>query len=130
MESLVLEDYFKPPFYLDRALPFYILSQPNLKQQTVTAFTWCCDLGWEAKEKVVRRLNGEEPGKPKGVYSEESGYIYFNTPDGRKIKLLVVRGWGMLIGGGCFGLPSETAIKIQSLLLEYALKQLNNETLR
>lgn len=41
-------------------------------------------------------------------------------------KIMIIRGWGMLRGIGCYNLPEEEAIKIQDEFAKYVVDILNS----
>lgn len=71
---------------------------------------------------LIAAINGEKPG----VYdaSIDRGRI---VVDGKRV--LLARGWGMLIGRGALNLPPDVAARIQDEFIEYCVKQLRRNLL-
>lgn len=71
---------------------------------------------------LIAAINGEKPG----VYnaSIERGRI---VVDGKRV--LLARGWGMLIGRGALNLPPDVAARIQDEFIEYCVRQLRRNLL-
>lgn len=85
------------------------------------------------KQRLLDRINGYDytPWAVKKVfYISEDGYIMCKLVAGdnvgKEIKVLQVRGWGMLTGVGGYNLDPSVASQIQDDFTEFILKQLND----
>lgn len=80
--------------------------------------------GEELRQKVLDTINGDY-----NVTKKTSKYIYkdgfIQTEQG--VKLILMRGWGLLIGSGGFGLDANEAAYIQNGFAEYIVSRLNPE---
>jgi hypothetical protein len=95
-------------------------------QENNMAFDWLLPYGEkynDLKEKLLNKINGEEVNINKTFYHKE-GYIYARG-EVIDIKVALIRGWGMLTGGGGYNLPQEKAAEIQDAFAEYCVKALN-----
>ena len=133
-------DLIRPPFSSKPGLEgIYIFAAPNEKTENVKAFDICN--GWTRLlyKYVVEALNDTYPedlknklGLKKLVsvikdFTIESDFILANLKNESYLKILRVRGYGMLTGNGVggFGLSHEEARKIQDGILELACSRLN-----
>lgn len=124
MDSQVFEKYFKLPLYTSGV---YILSQPNERKTSVTAFNWLMKISDSGKQKLLDKINGVTKEKFKSTYIKVGPKIFIITEDKRTLPLMLIRGWGMLTGNGeCgFGLDQSEAEKIQDQFVDYVLERLN-----
>ncbi len=72
---------------------------------------------------IVDKLNGES--------NKSVAYPLWHIKRGTEIwyddtKVMIIRGWGMLHGNGCYNLPEEEAIKIQDEFGKYVIDVLNS----
>ena len=75
----------------------------------------------EFYEFAVAVINNEkEPKYPDVKYSHDEGYIKANDKD-----ILLIRGWGYLIGTGGLNLKEHEAANIQDSLADYIVARLN-----
>lgn len=87
----------------------------------------------DVKQRLLDRINGYDytPWAVKKVfYVSENGYIMCKLVAGdnvgKEIKVLQIRGWGMLTGVGGYNLDPSVASQIQDDFTEFILKQLND----
>ena len=100
------------------------------------AFDWLLPYGEEyngIKQRFLDRINGYDYtpwGTKKTFYKNDNGHIVCKIEEGenagKEIKVLLVRGWGMLTGVGGYHLPVEEASKIQDEFTAHILKCLND----
>lgn len=100
------------------------------------AFDWLLPYGEQfngVKQRMLDRINGYDYtpwSVKKTFYLNDNGHIVARLEEGehigREMKILVVRGWGMLTGVGGYNLPYEEAARIQDEFTEHILKCLND----
>lgn len=100
------------------------------------AFDWLLPYGKQynsIKQRLLDRVNGYDYtpwGTKKTFYENDNGHIVCKTEEGenagKEIKILLVRGWGMLTGVGGYHLPVEEASKIQDEFTAHILRCLND----
>lgn len=100
------------------------------------AFDWLLPYGKQfnfIKESLLDRINGHDytPWRVKKTfYKNDNGHIVCKLEEGenagKEIKILLVRGWGMLTGVGGYHLPVEEASKIQDEFTAHILRCLND----
>ena len=100
------------------------------------AFDWLLPYGKQyngIKQRLLNRINGYDYtpwGTKKTFYKNDNGHIVCKIEDGKnagkEIKVLLVRGWGMLTGVGGYHLPVEEASKIQDEFTAHILRCLND----
>ena len=66
----------------------------------------------DSQEKIVNILNGRDKQRIEHLLKYEDGYISIQR-EGKWFKIMLIRGWGYLIGAGGLNLPAEEAVKIQ-----------------
>lgn len=66
----------------------------------------------ESQNKIINILNGDDSQKIKHPLKHEDGYIWIQKDD-KWYKIMLIRGWGYLIGTGGLNLSAEEAAKIQ-----------------
>ena len=66
----------------------------------------------ESQKKIVNILNGDDSQNIEHPLKYEDGYISIKRED-KWFKIMLVRGWGYLIGTGGLNLSAEEAAKIQ-----------------
>ena len=139
-----MNEYIRPPFRtLDFLEGIYIFAAPNEKNENVKAFNICN--GWARLLVVplVKAMNGEYPGEleteglrkiagniKEFIASEE--HIEVILKNDKTLKLLKIRGWGMLTGHGvgAFGLDPDKAYEVQKEVLGFVVDNLNSILLR
>ena len=90
------------------------------------AFNWMVHLDSEKRKDIIQKINGELTVlKFKQNVFFRDGYISCINGKGDIQPLLLVRGWGKLIGGGGYRLSPEKAAQIQDEFAEYIVEQLN-----
>lgn len=100
------------------------------------AFDWLLPYGETfegVKQRLLDRINGYDYtpwSVKKTFYLNDNGHIVARLEEGEQVgkemKILVVRGWGMLTGVGGYHLPAEEAVKIQDAFTNHILKCLND----
>lgn len=100
------------------------------------AFDWLLPYGKQyngIKQRLLDRVNGYDYtpwGTKKTFYKNDNGHIVCKIEEGenagKEIKVLLVRGWGMLTGVGGYNLDPSVASQIQDDFTEFILKQLND----
>lgn len=100
------------------------------------AFDWLLPYGKQynsIKQRLLDRINGYDYtpwGTKKTFYENDNGYIICRIEEGEnagnEVKVLLVRGWGMLTGVGGYNLDPSVASQIQDNFTEFILKQLND----
>ena len=100
------------------------------------AFDWLLPYGKQyngIKQRLLDRINGYDYtpwAVKKTFYKNDNGHIVCRTEEGEnagnEIKILLVRGWGMLTGIGGYNLDPSVASQIQDNFTEFILKQLND----
>lgn len=100
------------------------------------AFDWLLPYGEKyngIKQRLLDRINGYDYtpwGVKKTFYENDNGHIVCKIEEGenagKEIKVLQVRGWGMLTGVGGYNLDPSIASQIQDDFTEFILKQLND----
>lgn len=121
--------YYKFPLKMWTDFSLKVFTQDNNM-----AFDWLLphtDIYQKVKENLLNKINGEEikPFQVKKTFYHENGIVYCNFKEGRRagevVKVLRVRGWGMLIGTGGYNLDSEKAAEIQNDFITYCVNMLN-----
>lgn len=100
------------------------------------AFDWLLPYGKQyngIKQRLLDRINGYDytPWTTKKTfYENDNGHIVCRVEEGEnagnEVKVLLVRGWGMLAGIGGYNLDPSVASQIQDDFTEFILKQLND----
>lgn len=100
------------------------------------AFDWLLPHGKQyngIKQRLLDRINGYDYtpwGTKKTFYENDNGHIVCKIEEGEnagnEVKVLLVRGWGMLTGVGGYNLDPSVASQIQDDFTEFILKQLND----
>ena len=100
------------------------------------AFDWLLPYGEKyngIKQRLLDRINGYDYtpwGIKKTFYENDNGHIVCRIEEGEnagnEVKVLLVRGWGMLTGVGGYHLPVEEASKIQDEFTAHILRCLND----
>lgn len=100
------------------------------------AFDWLLPYGKQyngIKQRLLDRINGYDYtpwSVKKTFYENDNGHIVCRVEEGEntgnEIKVLLVRGWGMLTGVGGYNLDPSIASQIQDDFTEFILKQLND----
>lgn len=89
---------------------------------SVMAFTRLFEDNYDFAKYLVGRINGTiEADDNLRPFRVVGGVIQDSTGK----NLLLVRGWGHLVGLGALHLPEEEAARIQDEFLEYCVNQLN-----
>lgn len=97
------------------------------------AFDWLCRIPDDIKFKMLDVINGNAPAMQKvpKLFRHEAGEIYCKflggSNEGQEIKILRIRGWGMLTGTGGYNLDSDEAAEIQDTFAEYIVDKLNGK---
>lgn len=85
------------------------------------------------KQRLLDRINGYDYtpwSVKKTFYENDNGHIVCRIEEGEnagnEVKVLLVRGWGMLTGVGGYNLDPSVASQIQDDFTEFILKQLND----
>lgn len=95
------------------------------------AFDWLVNIPDNIKFKILDIINGNESVsfKVPKVFRHEAGIIYCKflggSDEGKEIKFLRIRGWGMLTGTGGYHLDDNEAADIQDTFAEYIVEKLN-----
>ena len=80
----------------------------------------------ENKKKIIQIINGDDIKiKNDFKFTLDKGTISLDER-----PLLMIRGWGMLIGVGGYNLPSQKASEIQDEFANYILERLKNSVLQ
>lgn len=82
----------------------------------------------EYYDHIVAIINGDIESDSMCQFINEGCIIFKVNPDGNKIPILRIRGWGHLTGVGGLHLPSEKAAKIQDSFVNYIVERLNSKT--
>lgn len=76
----------------------------------------------KAQSKILDAINGVKPLENKELsFIHSEGYII----DDYERKIILIRGWGNLTGGGGHNLSSEDAANVQDTFAEFIAYQLN-----
>lgn len=89
------------------------------------AFNWLANCSDDVKKVIIDKINGESTHKFKHKFFLEEGKIFFVDENEKRRNLLLVRGWGHLIGVGGYNLSAEKAAEIQNEFANYVVEQLN-----
>lgn len=86
-------------------------------------FQFIHSISFHDQQKIIDCINGHEIVKNSDLkpFRYENGYIMTNT----NIKIILIRGWGNLTGGGAHSLDSETATIVQDTFSNFIVEQLN-----
>ena len=90
------------------------------------AFNWMGNLDSEKRRDIIQKMNGELTVLKfrQKVFYRDGKICYINNK-GEIQPLLLVRGWGHLIGIGGHNLPPKKAAQIQDEFAEYMVEQIN-----
>lgn len=111
-------------------LPLHNLSKIKAySANSVMAYDY---LNWkhpqEYYDHIVAIINGDIESDSMCQFINEGCLIFKVNPDGGKIPILRIRGWGHLTGTGGLHLPSEKAAEIQDSFVNYIVERLNSKT--
>lgn len=110
----LFEKYFKLPLVQDDYAPKMVWTESYDR-----AFDFERTVKSGDAKKIVSKLNGAIDGKLEGELTHSDGYVYL---DGE--KLLFIRSWGRLTGGGALNLSPEKAVEIQDDFCEWIIEKL------
>ena len=127
------KEVYKLPLKYVEACPFMVLTADD---QRAFDFEWPT---WETYEKdshidgksihdIIAKLNGDDSIILENYYnfSYNDGEIWaFSTKAKKKKHIMLIRGWGHLIGTGGLHLNVEDAAKIQDDFGQYIIDTLN-----
>ena len=117
---MMWQEYYKLPLKVDEDCP--IITWTADKQR---AFDWCAGVQPHSQQELLDVINGTEQHSFKYKFYRNGRYIYSEHPVFKGSPVLLIRGWGRLIGvGGCH-LNHETAAQIQDAFCDYIVEQLN-----
>lgn len=77
----------------------------------------------EIKSKLLSVINSKEDFKNDELLFEHKEGIIVETLSG--LRMILIRGWGNLTGGGTMNLPIEEAANIQDTFADYIVERLN-----
>lgn len=89
------------------------------------AFNWMISGDSTVRETIIDKINGKSKHQFKHKVFYRDGKICYINNKGDIQLLLLVRGWGHLIGGGGHNLPPKKAAQIQDEFAEYIVEQIN-----
>lgn len=131
LNAVEFSKYYKFPLKMHNSMSCKVFTDDNNM-----AFDWklpYSEVYDGVKQRLLNRINGYDytPWAVKKVfYVSENGYIMCKLIAGdnvgKEIKVLQVRGWGMLTGVGGYNLDPSVASQIQDDFTEFILKQLND----
>lgn len=131
LNAVEFSKYYKFPLKMHNSMSCKVFTDDNNM-----AFDWklpYSEVYDGVKQRLLDRINGYDytPWAVKKVfYVSENGYIMCKLIAGdnvgKEIKVLQVRGWGMLTGVGRYNLDPIVASQIQVDFTEFILKQLND----
>lgn len=131
LNAVEFSKYYKFPLKMHNSMSCKVFTDDNNM-----AFDWklpYSEVYDGVKQRLLDRINGYDytPWAVKKVfYVSENGYIMCKLIAGdnvgKEIKVLQVRGWGMLTGVGGYNLDPSVASQIQDDFTEFILKQLND----
>lgn len=110
------DEIYKPPFH-----DFFGIGVKT--KEGVRCFDWMVKMPQESKQLIIDILNSRtDKSVKREVKYDPSGQV---SIDG--IKVMLIRGWGHLTGGGALNLPYREAAKIQDDFGEWIVKKLKQE---
>lgn len=131
LNAVEFSKYYKFPLKMHNSMSCKVFTDDNNM-----AFDWklpYSEVYDGVKQRLLDRINGYDytPWAIKKVfYVSENGYIICKLIAGdnvgKEIKVLQVRGWGMLTGVGGYNLDPIVASQIQDDFTKFILKQLND----
>lgn len=131
LNAVEFSKYYKFPLKMHNSMSCKVFTDDNNM-----AFDWklpYSEVYDGVKQRLLDRINGYDytPWAVKKVfYVSENGYIMCKLIAGdnvgKEIKVLQVRGWGMLTGVGGYNLDPIVASQIQDDFTKFILKQLND----
>ena len=131
LNAVEFSKYYKFPLKMHNSMSCKVFTDDNNM-----AFDWKLphsEVYDGVKQRLLDRINGYDytPWAVKKVfYVSENGYIMCKLIAGdnvgKEIKVLQVRGWGMLTGVGGYHLSAEEASKIQDEFTAHILRCLND----
>jgi hypothetical protein len=134
MEKIIdFKEVYRFPLKYVEDCPFMVLTADDHR---AFDFEW---EAWETYEKdshidgksihdIIAKLNGDNSIILENYYnfSYNNGKIWaFSTNDKKKKHIMLIRGWGHLIGIGGLHLKAEDAVKIQDDFGQYIVGTLN-----
>lgn len=78
----------------------------------------------DSQNKIISILNGDSDQKIEHPLKYEDGYISIYKED-KWLKIMLIRGWGYLIGTGGLNLSADKAAKIQDDFGNWIVETLN-----
>lgn len=131
LNAVEFSKYYKFPLKMHNSMSCKVFTDDNNM-----AFDWKLphsEIYDGVKQRLLDRINGYDytPWAVKKVfYVSGNGYIMCKLIAGdnvgKEIKVLQVRGWGMLTGVGGYNLDPIVASQIQDDFTKFILKQLND----
>ena len=117
---MTFKDVYKFPLKVDEYCP--TITWTADKQR---AFDWCINMNSKNQQELIDVINGTKSLKFKHKFYRKGIEIYSNNPIFNEKPILLIRGWGHLIGIGGLHLSEEEAIRIQDEFGDYIVEQLN-----
>lgn len=114
-KEITFLDVYQPPFILDNCLVYIYTNNYG------RAFN-CLIRNKQTMSDIVDILNGKSDKKIEKDVKYSNCTIYIDEK-----PILLIRGWGHLIGVGGLNLPGEQAAKIQNDFGEWVVKKLKGE---
>lgn len=116
-------DAWKLPFKADPSgYTIYIFDSNNK-----TCFNFYSE-DTELYNRIIALLNSDTINtRPFDVVKHDNMSIFVADENNELMKILTVRGWGYLTGMAALNLDYETAVKLQTELIEYASNKLSGK---
>jgi len=108
----MIQNIFKPPFYIDEYRMYIFNSDYYICFNILTEDEFLC-------YDILDVMNNKKINKKYDNIRIDDEYLYIND-----LPVLLVRGWGYLTGIGGLRMNNEEAIKAQKELLEYVKNKL------
>lgn len=131
LNAVEFSKYYKFPLKMHNSMSCKVFTDDNNM-----AFDWLLPYGEKyngIKQRLLDRINGYDYtpwSVKKTFYENDNGHIVCRIEEGEnagnEVRVLLVRGWGMLTGVGGYHLPVEEASKIQDEFIAHILRCLND----
>lgn len=121
-------DYYKFPLRVDTIIPFKTWCAGEGMNMAYDVTRW--NLVPHLYQELVDIINGDMEVTASAEWSKPHKYIAVGSEifaEGSTKPIIIVRGWGKLIGNGGYKLNQNDATEIQDGFINYILERLNKK---
>ena len=125
---MIFKNYYKFPLTFDTEFPYKVFTKDGEMAFDFALLNDLTPIPIKDKEKIVNTINGITNAKPNNNnFKYEDGYISAKLEDNNWYKIILIRGWGMLIDIGGYSLSTTKAAQIQDEFGNHITNKLNGK---